>query len=78
MTVNGREDEALDVWLRFTEDDDYAEAEANTFYDAENEVYRVEWYLNAVGLVKEVEFPTYEAATAWLTEQGFDDYTVED
>lgn len=66
--------EALDVWLRFADDDDEeTEAEANTFDDDGR--YRVEWYLTSVGLVTARTFPTYEAAAAWLTAEGFQDYT---
>lgn len=68
-------DIALDVWLRFDPpDDEESEAEANTYPDGRGE-FRVEWYLTAVGLVKEVPFRTYEAAAAWLTAEGFEDYS---
>lgn len=74
MTVT--EQTPLDVWLRFVEDDDEeAEAEANTYEDGEGG-YRVEWYLNSVGLVKSVAFPSYEQAKAWLEAEGFQDFTT--
>ena len=73
----------LDVWLRFHEtpndadengDDEPAEAEANTYRTPDG--YRVEWYLNAVGLVKSPPlFDTYAKARAWLTDNGFQDFT---
>lgn len=64
----------LDVWLRFIPaDSEESEAEANTYED--DGVFRVEWYLTAVGLVKTRTFTTYEQATAWLTAEGFEDYT---
>lgn len=77
----------LDVWLRFISDEaaaelgytpdenDEAEAEANTYRNSDG-AYRVEWYLNAVGLVKTATFSTYEAARDWLTAEGFEDYTA--
>ena len=73
----------MDVWLRFHEspndvdengDDELAEAEANKWRTDEG--YRVEWYLNAVGLVKSPPlFDTYREARAWLEAQGFEDFT---
>jgi hypothetical protein len=64
----------LDVWLRFeSPDDEESEAEANTYND--HGVYRVEWYLTAVGLVKSRSFDFYEDAVAWLTAEGFVDYS---
>jgi hypothetical protein len=67
-------DQAIDVWLRHIGDEEEAEAEANTYIDGEG--FRVEWYLNSVGLVTEVWFPTYGAARAWLTAEGFQDFTT--
>jgi hypothetical protein len=64
---------AIDVWLRHIGDEEEAEAEANTYRDGDG--FRVEWYLNSVGLVTEVQFATYEAARDWLTAEGFQDFT---
>lgn len=71
----------LDVWLRIPEFDDEgneneeAEAEANIRED--RGAYVADWYLTAVGLVKSSErFPTYSDARAWLTAEGFDDYSA--
>jgi len=63
------------VWLRLDDDapDDEAEAEANIFHAGDE--FRVDWYLNAVGLVKSRNFATYEAASAWLTAEGFQDFS---
>lgn len=82
--VNAREDNALDVWLRFADTgyavdesddpDDYVEAEANTFPDGDR--FRVDWYLDAVGLVKSVYFDTYNDAVTWLALEGFEDFTA--
>lgn len=70
---------ALDVWLRFdSPDDEEATYEANTFksVDARGvETFTVEWYHNAVGQVTKVSFPTYEAASAWLVAQGYQDFS---
>lgn len=67
-------EEAIDVWFRFYEDDDEeTEAEANT-YETESG-YRVEWYLTAVGLVTEVHFRTLAEAYAWLEREGFRNFT---
>ena len=64
----------LDVWLQFdAEDDEEARAEANTF--KEDGQFRIDWYLNAVGLVKSVYFDTYEEATAWYEREGFQDFS---
>jgi hypothetical protein len=65
--------EPLDVWLRIPDGEEESEAEANTFRDGDR--YRVEWYLTAVGLVKSVEFTTYNEARAWLEQEGFQDFT---
>lgn len=68
----------LDVWLRFTpgqDNDDLAEAEANTYHN-EDGTFRVEWYHNSVGVVKKQKFSSHEAARAWLTREGFEDFTA--
>jgi hypothetical protein len=71
--MSTEEQKALDVWLRIPEGEEEAEAEANTFVWLG--VYHVEWYLTAVGLVKTQWFHTHEAARAWLTAEGFEDYS---
>jgi hypothetical protein len=66
---------ALDVWLRFdAPDDEEASHEANTFRDVDGR-YFVAWYHTAVGVVTHVFFDTYEEACAWLTEQGYQDFS---
>ena len=69
---------ALDVWLRLDYEDEEAsaEAEANVFRDGTG--YRVDWYLDAVGLVRGEYFDTYAEAAEWLVGEGFDDYTILD
>lgn len=78
---------ALDVWLKFDHWDnecvnlgdgecdycEYASHEANTFRDGDG--YRIEWYLNAVGLVKRVYVDTLEAAEEWYALNGFQDFS---
>ena len=65
----------LDVWLQFESDtDEEARAEANT-YRNEDGSYRIEWYLNVVGLVTREYFDTYEEATAWYKREGFQDFS---
>lgn len=64
---------ALDVWLRIPEGEEESEAEANTYRDGDR--FTVEWYLTAVGLVKSRTFDTHEEAQAWLTAEGFEDYS---
>jgi hypothetical protein len=68
--------DALDVWLRFDspDDDDEASSEANTF--ADGDTFRVEWYHTAVGQVSERSFATHAEAQAWLTAEGFQDFTA--
>lgn len=67
----------LDVWLRIPDGGEESEAEANTRRDDDG--YRVDWYLTAVGLVKQSPwFADYGQAQAWLEAEGFDDYTVND
>lgn len=67
-------DDPIDVWLRFAEDDpEEAEAEAYTFEDGDS--FRVEWYLNSVGLVKRVWFRTYSEVIDWYEKEGFEDFT---
>lgn len=51
-----------------------ANAEANT-YRNEDGSYRIEWYLNAVGLVTREYFDTYEECTAWYEREGFQDFS---
>ena len=83
-------DMPLDCWLRFDADEtmnpeEYraavaagedvpSTAEANTFYDGD--VYRVEWYSTAVGLVRTAYFSDYESATKFLARNGFEDFTA--
>ena len=75
----------LDVWLKFDHvlddcdacdviDDGPARHEANTYFN-EDGTYRVEWYLNAVGLVSTETFPTYEKAVEWYAREGFQDFS---
>lgn len=64
---------ALDVWLRIPEGEEESEAEANTYRDGDR--FTVEWYLTAVGLVTSRTFDTHEEAQAWLTAEGFEDYS---
>ena len=63
----------IDVWLRHIGHYEEAEAEANTYND--DGLFRVDWYLTSVGLVKSRTFATYDEACAWLTAEGFQDYT---
>ncbi len=66
--------EALDVWFLIDPDDgEEAIAEANTYPDGDR--FRIEWYLNSVGLVTTVTVPTYEAAQKWYQERGYRDYS---
>lgn len=89
--VNGRDDDALDVWLRFPDPDcgncgwcedctaefsPYDEAEAEANTFPDGDGFRVAWYLTAVGLVTSHHFATYDAAREWLTSQGFQDFTA--
>ena len=73
----------IDVWLQITSmeyDDEPGElydevtAEANT-YRNEDGSYRIEWYLNVVGLVTREYFDTYEEAKAWYEREGFQDFS---
>ena len=67
---------ALDVWLKFAdENDEESEYEANTFL-TDDGTYRVEWYHTAVGLVLSKEFKNYETAADWLEQRGFIDFTA--
>lgn len=69
--------EPLDVWLLIPEEDNgegEAEFEANTFPDDGG--FRVEWCHTAVGQISSRWFLTYEAATAWLEAEGFQDFTT--
>ncbi|QUE25393.1 hypothetical protein SEA_FIZZLES_99 [Microbacterium phage Fizzles] len=70
----------IDVWLRWNGDgvdengdDELADYEANTFRTEDG--FRVDWYLNAVGLVTSVDFATYSAAQEWLTANDYQDFT---
>lgn len=59
----------------FTPDEDgYCNAEANTRPTETG--YAVDWYLNAVGLVKTVEFDTLVGAYDWLEAERFENYTA--
>lgn len=80
------EDMSLDVWLRIppcehaqnepcTDECEIAEAEANTYITTQR-LFRVDWSLTAVGLISSPPpFVNYAQACAWLTAQGFDDYS---
>lgn len=64
----------IDVWLKFdNEIDEETIAEANTYKDGD--LFRVEWYLSAVGLVTTETFATLDEAHAWYERNGFTDYT---
>lgn len=63
----------MDVWLRTVGDE--VDAEANIRQD-EAGYYVVDWYLNAVGLVKSEPFLKLTDARAWLEAGGFEDYSV--
>ena len=66
---------ALDVWLRFDgDDDDEAEQEANTY--ATDDGFRVDWSHTAVGQITSVHFGTLAEAHAWLTRNGYADFTA--
>jgi hypothetical protein len=67
--------EALDVWLRIPDGQEESEAEANTYVEPDGLGYRVEWYSTAVGLVTSVLFATLDEARAFLTREGFQDFT---
>lgn len=65
----------IDVWFKFETDTcEEPTHEANTFKTAEG--YRVEWYLNAVGQVTNVDFDTLEDAHAWYEREGFQDFSA--
>ena len=64
-----------DVWLSIPEGEEESEYEANTYRDSGG--IRVEWYHTAVGQVSSRWFATYSDASAWLSSEGFDDYTSE-
>lgn len=71
---------ALDVWLRFDDDNDEESAyEANTYRTPETDGLRagyvVEWYHTAVGQVSRVWFSTYSEATEWLEANGYQDFS---
>ena len=69
--------EPIDVWLLFSPGEEdaevEAEAEANTY--RVGNIFRVDWYLSAVGMVRSCWFPSYPQACAWLEGQGFEDFT---
>ena len=65
---------ALDVWLKFDSADDEESAyEANTFRTSDG--YRVDWYHTAVGQISSQYFATWADARAWLSSQGFSDFS---
>lgn len=72
----------LDVWLKFDQelasdfdlDDELATHEANTYVNDDGS-YRIEWYLNSVGLVTRVHFDTLAQAYAWYDLEGFQNFT---
>jgi len=68
------ESEPVDVWLKFdTPEDEESAWEANTY--PEGDRFYVAHYHTGVGLVTRVYFDTYAQACAWLTEQGFQDFS---
>lgn len=68
-----------DVWFLFENpEDDEPIVEANTFYaygDDDEYGYVIEYYSNAVGLVREVLAYSMEDAKNWYHNKGFEDYT---
>lgn len=70
----------IDVWLKFDpaltdgDDDPLATHEANTYRNPDGS-YRVEWYLNAVGLVTVVNFATLADAHTWYERENFQDFS---
>lgn len=74
-------EKALDVWLKFDAEnsgegypaDEEASHEANTFKRGGKFV--VEWYHTAVGQISRKEFDSHAEAQAWLTAEGFQDFT---
>ena len=61
------------VWLLIEDDDDEASYEANIVPDDDG--YQVEWYHTAVGQVSREWFADVDAAEAWLTEAGYQDFS---
>lgn len=65
----------IDVWLKFeSETDEEPTHEANTFKTESG--YRIEWYLDSVGLVTSVKFDTLGEAYAWYEREGFQNFTA--
>ena len=66
----------IDVWLKLDDAEDadaLATHEANTYWTGDG--YVIEWYLNAVGLVKAVHVDTLAEAHAWYEREGFIDFS---
>lgn len=64
----------IDVWLKFdTDEDEECTHEANTYMTDTG--YRIDWYLNSVGLVTSVEFDTLADAYDWYEREGFQDFS---
>lgn len=77
----------IDVWLAFDHSGEEctdagngecvhceeASHEANTYLTKTG--YRIEWYLNSVGLVTDVEFDTLSDAYDWYERNGFSDFS---
>lgn len=78
------EEQPIDVWVRESNPDSDFEpgpdgccnAEANTYKTEDG--YRVEWHLNAVGLITSVEFATLADAYDWLERNRFENLTPPD
>lgn len=67
----------LDVWLKFdTPECEESSHEANVYYEHDTDLYRLEWYNTAVGLVTVEHFNTYREATDALESSGYIDFTV--
>lgn len=65
----------IDVWFKFENDtDEEPTHEANTFITDTG--YRIDWYLDSVGLVTSVEFDTLADAYGWYESEGFQDFTA--
>ena len=65
----------MQIWLRFANADDEEPTHAANIYP-EDDMARIEWWNEAVGIVYTVHASSVQNAQRWLTDRGFTDYTA--
>lgn len=65
----------MQIWLKFDAPDDEEASHAANIITENGEV-RIEWWNEAVGLVRTVQASSVRNAERWLTDRGYIDFTA--